>query len=159
MKIAQSSLTLCNSMDCSLPGSSVHGILQNIGMGSLSLLQRIVPTLESNQVSCIAGRFFTSGATREATCPWIIFVLWFFVCLFLLWSQSEQKEDTHPGTNFWNLNCFKHQSCFHSWISDHFGISKYRLAQLGTSVHVLLGYLSFIHSFCCLIFIINSYWY
>ena len=28
MKIAQSRLTLCDSMDCSLPGSSVHGILQ-----------------------------------------------------------------------------------------------------------------------------------
>ena len=27
-KVAQSCLTLCNSMDCSLPGSSVHGILQ-----------------------------------------------------------------------------------------------------------------------------------
>ena len=23
-----------------------------------------------------------------------------FVCLFLLWSQSEKKEDTRPGTNF-----------------------------------------------------------
>ena len=26
--VAQSCLTLCNSMDCSPPGSSVHGILQ-----------------------------------------------------------------------------------------------------------------------------------
>ena len=30
----------------SLPGSSVHGILQNTGMGSLSLLQAIFPTQE-----------------------------------------------------------------------------------------------------------------
>ena len=28
VKVAQSCLTLCNAMDCSLPGSSVHGILQ-----------------------------------------------------------------------------------------------------------------------------------
>ena len=28
MKVSQSSLTLCNPMDCSQPGSSVHGILQ-----------------------------------------------------------------------------------------------------------------------------------
>ena len=28
MKVAQSCLTLCDPMDCSLPGSSVHGILQ-----------------------------------------------------------------------------------------------------------------------------------
>ena len=27
-EVAQSCLTLCNPMDCSLPGSSVHGILQ-----------------------------------------------------------------------------------------------------------------------------------
>ena len=27
-KLLQSYLTLCNAMDCSLPGSSVHGILQ-----------------------------------------------------------------------------------------------------------------------------------
>ena len=26
--VAQSGLTLCNPMDCSTPGSSVHGILQ-----------------------------------------------------------------------------------------------------------------------------------
>ena len=28
MLAAQSCLTLCNSMDCSLPGSPVHGVLQ-----------------------------------------------------------------------------------------------------------------------------------
>ena len=39
---------------------------QNTGVGSLSLLQRIFPT----QVSCIAGRFFTSWATREAQEYW-----------------------------------------------------------------------------------------
>ena len=41
---AQSCLTLCNPMDCTLPGSSVHGILQNTGVGSLSLLQGIFST-------------------------------------------------------------------------------------------------------------------
>ena len=87
---AQSCLTLCNPLICSLPGSSVHGILQarilewvampssrgssqirdqtqvshiadgfflpseppgkpkNTGVGSLSLLQGIFPTQESN---------------------------------------------------------------------------------------------------------------
>ena len=28
MSVTQSCLTLCDPMDCSLPGSSVHGILQ-----------------------------------------------------------------------------------------------------------------------------------
>ena len=90
MKVAQACPTLCDPMDCNLPGSSVHGILQatilewvaipfsrgssqpryrtqrsstlqvaslpseppgkpkNTGVGSLSLLQGIFPTQESN---------------------------------------------------------------------------------------------------------------
>ena len=39
---------------------------QNTGVGSLSLLQGIFPTQDQTQVSCIAGRFFTNWATREA---------------------------------------------------------------------------------------------
>ena len=45
----------------SLP-SEPPGNPKNTGVGSLSLLQGIFPTW----VSCIAGRFFTSWATREA---------------------------------------------------------------------------------------------
>ena len=41
--VAQSRLTLCDPMDCSLPGSSVHGILQakNTGVDCHFLLQGI----------------------------------------------------------------------------------------------------------------------
>ena len=48
--VAQSCLTLCDPIDCSLPGSSVHGDSpgKNTGVGSLSLLQEIFPTQESN---------------------------------------------------------------------------------------------------------------
>ena len=43
-------------------GYTVHGILpgQNIGVGSLSLLQEVFPTQDQTQVSHIAGGFFTS---------------------------------------------------------------------------------------------------
>ena len=49
--VTQSCLTLCNSMDCSLPGSFVHGDSpgRTTGVGSLSLLQGIFPTQESNR--------------------------------------------------------------------------------------------------------------
>ena len=55
---AQTLLTLCNSMDCSSPGSSVHGILQArllewVTSGDLPD-SRIKPAY----VSCLAGRFF-----------------------------------------------------------------------------------------------------
>ena len=104
---AQSCPTLCDPVDCSPPGSSVHGDspAKNTGLGCHALLQGIFPTQGLNpdllqcrqilywlshqgssrilewvaypfskgsspprnwtRVSCIAGRFFTSWATRE----------------------------------------------------------------------------------------------
>ena len=49
--VTKSCLTLCNPMDCSPPGSSVHGDSpgKNTGVGSLSLLQGIFLTQELNQ--------------------------------------------------------------------------------------------------------------
>ena len=43
--VAKSHLTLCNPMDCSLPGSSVHRDSpgKNIGVGCHALLQGIFP--------------------------------------------------------------------------------------------------------------------
>ena len=64
--------TLCNPMDCSPPGSSVHGILQAriLEWGCHALLQGIFPTQGSNQVSCIAGGFFTIWARQvQIFCP------------------------------------------------------------------------------------------
>ena len=48
--VAQSCPTLCNPMDCSLPGSSVHGDSpgKNTGVGCHFLLQGIFPTQGSN---------------------------------------------------------------------------------------------------------------
>ena len=49
MLVAQSCLILCNPMDCNLPGSSVHGILQaRILVGCHALLQGIFPIQGSN---------------------------------------------------------------------------------------------------------------
>ena len=36
-EVAQSCLTLCDPMDCSLPGSSVHGIFQARGLESVAI--------------------------------------------------------------------------------------------------------------------------
>ena len=46
----QSCLTLCDCMDCSLPGSSVHGILTNTGVSCHAFLQRIFPTQLSREL-------------------------------------------------------------------------------------------------------------
>ena len=50
VKITQSCLTLCNSMDCSLPGSSFHGILQAsiLEWIAIPFSKGIFPTQELN---------------------------------------------------------------------------------------------------------------
>jgi len=56
--------TLCNPMDCSPPGSSVHGILQArilewVAMPSSRGALQPRDQTQVSCVSCIAGRFFT----------------------------------------------------------------------------------------------------
>ena len=48
--VAQSCLTLCNPMDCRLPGSSIHGDSpgKNTGVHCHALLQGLFPTQGSN---------------------------------------------------------------------------------------------------------------
>ena len=70
MLVAQSCLTLCDPMDCRLPGSSVHGILQAriLEWVAIPFSWRSSWLRNQIQVSCIVGRFFTSWATTEAAC-------------------------------------------------------------------------------------------
>ena len=48
MLLTLSCLTLCNPTDCSPPGSSVHGILENTRVGCQALLLGIFLTQGSN---------------------------------------------------------------------------------------------------------------
>ena len=78
VSVIQSCLTLCSPMDCSLPGSSVHGILQT------RILEWVdIPSSRGSSqprdrtwCSCIAGRFFTVWVTREAQYKPYINVVW-----------------------------------------------------------------------------------
>ena len=71
-KLLQSCPTLCDPMDCSPPGSSVHGILQAriLEKGCHFLLQGIFLTLGIELTSlmspALAGGFFTTSTTWEA---------------------------------------------------------------------------------------------
>ena len=53
---------LCPPMECSLPSSSVHGILQAriLEWVATSFSRGSSPPRDQTQVSCIAGRFFTN---------------------------------------------------------------------------------------------------
>ena len=59
--------SLCNPVDCSLPGTSVHGILQTRILEWVAISFSRGPSRPRDQpwVSCIASRFFTICATRE----------------------------------------------------------------------------------------------
>ena len=58
--VAQSCPTPCDPMNCSLSGSSVHGILQTriLEWVAISFFRGSSQTRDRTWVSCIAGRFF-----------------------------------------------------------------------------------------------------
>ena len=71
VKVTQLCLTLCNPMDCSLPGSSVHGILQAriLEWVAISFSRRSSQLRDRKHVSCVSGIsrwILYHCATREA---------------------------------------------------------------------------------------------
>ena len=66
--ITQSCPTLCNPMDCGLPGSLVHGIFQARVLEWVAISFSRGSSLPSDRtrISCIVGRRFTIWATRKA---------------------------------------------------------------------------------------------
>ena len=113
-EVAQSCPTLCDPMDCSLPGSSVHGIFQ------ASVLEWVAISFSRGsswlrdwiRVSCIVSRRpFTVWATRAKTweqpkCP--VTDEWMKnMCLIYhtMWIQSErEKRIPYDIPYMWDLN-------------------------------------------------------
>ena len=67
-EVAQSCLTLCDPMDCSRPGSSIHGIFQArvLEWGAIFFSSGSSQLRDRTQLSRISGRRVTVGATRGA---------------------------------------------------------------------------------------------
>ena len=59
----------CDPIDCSLPGFSLHGILQAriLEWVAISFSRGSSQPKNQTEFSCIAGRFFTDWTMREAT--------------------------------------------------------------------------------------------
>ena len=74
--VTKSSWTLCNPMDCSPPGSSVHGIFQARILEWLPFPspEDLPWPRDRTQVSCLAGRLFITEPLRKAT----LFLSWCF---------------------------------------------------------------------------------
>ena len=67
--VDQSCPTLCDPMDCSLKGSSVHGNLQGRILKWIAIpFSRKSWSRDQTWVSCIAGRFFMVWATKKGCC-------------------------------------------------------------------------------------------
>ena len=66
--VTESCLTLCNPMDCSPPGSSVHGTFQArvLEWVAISFSRGSSQTRDWTCVSCTAGGLFTCWVIREA---------------------------------------------------------------------------------------------
>jgi len=84
-------------MDCSPPGSSVHGILpgKNTGVSCHALLQGSSQLRDQTCISCIAGQFFTAEPTGKPVKAYV-----------------KQKFSRDSSKNFTNINSFN----FITWI-------------------------------------------
>ena len=98
MLLTQSCPTLWDTMDCSLRGSSVHGILQArvLDWVTIPFSRGSSRPKDQTQISCIAGRFFTIWATKGSPSITII-VKKCFKRQVLIWSP--------PNTPFGHRKC------------------------------------------------------
>ena len=87
-------LTLGNSTDCSLPGSSVHGILwaKILEWRANPFSRGLSRPRDQTQVSHIAGRLFTIWATMEALGGGCFLLLLFLVLVSASWLSQMVKN-------------------------------------------------------------------
>ena len=105
--VTQLCLTLCHPMDCSPPGSPVHGILQARILDCVAIPFSRGSSCPGDwtQDSCIAGGFFTHWATKEVLslennlipmhikCPWYV-AFWdsrYWAHIFMMPAQDSMK--------------------------------------------------------------------
>ena len=85
--------TLCDPMDCSLPGFSVHGILQAriLEWVAMPSSRGFSQPRDQNRVSCIAcisGRFLTTKPPREPVCVRVCVCVHACACVYVCMTVS-----------------------------------------------------------------------
>ena len=107
--VAQSCLTLCDPIDCGLPGSTVHRILQAriVEWIAIPFSRESSWPRDQIQVSCSTGRFFTIWTTREVQIRcnfsknykimlWASTVCEPRTCRYSSWIKAEETEIKLP---------------------------------------------------------------
>ena len=94
-EVAQSCPTLCNPMDCSLPGFSVHGIFQArvLEWVAISFSRRSSLPRDWTWISCIVARPFTISTTREVLCISMYMFMYVCVCLCIYTQKHLMNAD------------------------------------------------------------------
>ena len=94
-EVAQLCVPLCNPMDCSLPGSSIHVIFQAriLEWVAISFCRRSSWPRDWTWVSLFVGRHFTIWAAREVGHCWLFQICWHtecstFITSFRMWNSS-----------------------------------------------------------------------
>ena len=114
MLVAQSCPALCNPVDCSLPGSSVHGIVQArmLAWVAIPFSRGFSQPRDRTLVSCIAGKFFTVWVTRKA-----LYYCYYYYYFWprSMWNLSSLTTDwTHvPCTQSAESQPLDHQGSWH----------------------------------------------
>ena len=82
--------SFCNRMDCSPPGSSVHGMSQAriLEWVAFSFSRGSFQPRDQTQVSCVAGGFFTSDICAVL---WVVAQLCPILC--------DSMDDSPPGSS------------------------------------------------------------
>ena len=110
MLVSQSCLTLCDPMDCSPPGSSVHEIFQTriLEWVAISFSRGSSQPRDRTRVSCTAGRFFTYWATVSP----FYFLYWLINYPF---SSVQLLSHVWLFPTLWTAACQASLSITNSW--------------------------------------------
>ena len=112
MKVkAQSCLTLCDPVDCNLPGSSIHGIFQAriLEWVAISFSRRSFPTQGSNQglphcrqtLYCLSHQNSTSGYITQRTESRDLKKYWYTHVHSSIIHNNQKVQTTQVSTDRW----------------------------------------------------------
>ena len=128
VKLLQSCATLCDPMDCSPPGSSVHGILQTriLEWVAMPSSRDLISMPCISCVSCIVGEFFTAeppGKPHSKRTVCIVLIAQWYPTLCDPMDCSPQVSSLHGILQY---SCLENPRDGGVWWAAIYGITQSR---------------------------------